>query len=102
MDKLYSAEDIEIGKYYIRGYDRVYKLMERTGIIVENYSEFLSHGIYRIYKFQIFTIETGTWDSIDMVLSDAHTCFIDLDKKRIKEIIERKKIHLESLEMLLK
>jgi len=102
MDKLYSAEDLEIGKYYIRGGSRVYKLMERTDKIFEHHTD---QSLSKVYKFEIFTLDTGTWDYIDMALKTNHTCFTDFNdfyRKIVKDMIWQKKRHLESLEMLLK
>lgn len=97
MDKLYSAEEIEIGKYYNRGYNNVYQLLERTGKTVESYPGAFSN----VYKFQIFNIEAGTWWTEDVVINPKYTCFSNVDKERIQDIIKDKTRHIESLKMLL-
>lgn len=98
MCKLYSAEDIEIGKYYNRGYGNVYQLLERTGKTVESYPGVFSN----IYKFQVFNIESGAWWSEDVVLNPKYTYFSELDTKRISEIISSKTKYIESLKLLLR
>lgn len=97
MDKLYTADQIEFDKYYIKGYNRAYKLLERTGKVVESYPNAFS----KVYKFQIIDLETGTCDVAEIVLNDSYTCFCDLDKKRIQGIIIDQKRYIENLEIVL-
>lgn len=98
MSKLYSAEELEINKYYARGYGNIYQLIEKTGKTIESYPGVFSS----IYKFQIFNIESGMWWAEDVVLNPKYTCFSDVDKKQIEELINHKVRHIESLKMLLK
>lgn len=98
MCKLYTAEEIELEKFYHKGYGNVYKLLERTGKTVESYPGAFSN----IYKFQIFNIDSGSWWNEDVVLNPKFTCFSELDTKRINEIITHKAKHIESLKLLLK
>jgi len=100
MEKLYSAEDLEFGKYYVRGASRFYRLLNRDGREVESYSG----AIFKVYKFEIFTLETGTWDYEEIVLNPKYTPFTDVDdfqKRKIKDMIWSKNQHLKSLNRIL-
>jgi hypothetical protein len=98
MNKLYTADQIEFDKYYIKGSSRAYNLLERTGKIVENHSDGSSS---KVYKFQIIDINTGVCDVSEVVLKDSWTCFNCLDRKRIEEIISHQKRYIENLETVL-
>ena len=99
MKKLYTAEEIEIGKYYNSGSGHILKLIKRTGKKVESYPNAFSN----VYIFERITLFNDVvLKSIgEFSFNPKYKKFSSLDKKEIKELIQQKEKDIKFLKKIL-
>lgn len=82
---MFTAEEIEIGKFYKRG-NTWHKLLERTGDKVESYPGAFSN----VYLFQIIGINNSFvfTETKELRINPEFRCFETFDKQEIEEELE--------------
>jgi hypothetical protein len=88
---MFTAEEIEVGKFYSKGDTSFYKLLERTGNTVESYPGAFSN----LYVFEIVHLNSGFChvETKESAFNPNYTCFSEINIESLEEhLIELEKV----------
>ncbi len=90
---MFTAEEIEVGKFYSKGDTSFYKLLERTGKTIESYPGAFSS----LYVFEIVHLNSGYChiETKETAFNPGYICFSEIDIESLEE-------HLLELEKAVK
>lgn len=101
-DKLYTPEEVELNKFYLRGNSTAVMILERTGKKYESYPGTFSN-IYKTKNIYFGFCTVGVYSTVEETkINPEFRCFSKIDVEDILEFISEKQAEIELLKEILK